>query len=330
MNAASHKYEIGRLQDLRLRVRSLKRLPSRSLFDWRTTFDTYAFHVGGRSELQFNIGVEDGQAEPWIRFVVAFSLELSQSLPSLKPLFPKIARFNDYVRTRPEVLAGFRMWHFNPGGRSPDRPIAPIEDDLIKVKTFIAVGRRVPASRVRASEILESFDRLLPIYRYVEATGTVRPPTATRAFRAGCPAFVLTAQRKVYALTVDVALRHKDLQGVVYERLCEEAGKANVRIEHELDVGLHVDAVVRQPAGYTFYELKVAPSPQACIRTAIGQLLEYSYWPSEERAVELVVLGEHSLDAAGRSYLDLLRSRFNLPLWYRRVDLAKRTLGSRH
>ncbi|MGH2403364.1 MAG: hypothetical protein ACRDGN_02765, partial [bacterium] len=67
----------------------------------RAIHPNYAFHVGGRTELQFNIGEEERDGQAVVRHGVAFSLELSQSLPSIEPLLPKIARFNDYVRERP-------------------------------------------------------------------------------------------------------------------------------------------------------------------------------------------------------------------------------------
>jgi hypothetical protein len=79
----------------------------------------------------------------------------------------------------------------------------------------------------------------------------------------------------------------------------------------------------------TFYELKVAPSVQACVRLAIGQLLEYAHWPSATRADELVVVGEGSPDDDTRAYLHLLRDRFKLPVWYRQLAITPPTLGPR-
>lgn len=50
-----------------------QRARGRAIGDSRTTFDSYAFHVGGRTELQFNIGLESGDED--LRYGVAFSLE---------------------------------------------------------------------------------------------------------------------------------------------------------------------------------------------------------------------------------------------------------------
>ena len=124
-----------------------------------------------------------------------------------------------------------------------------------------------------------------------------------------------------------MALRHKALQRALYDHLRAEVGPERVAIEYELDFGVRVDAAVNAPQGLSFYELKVAPSVQACVRSAVGQLLEYAYWPSAKRATELVVVGEPELDADAIEYLRLLRERFGLPLWYRQISLAPPTLG---
>ena len=85
----------------------------------------------------------------------------------------------------------------------------------------------------------------------------------------------------------------------------------------------------RAPRGLSFYEVKVAASFQSCIRLALGQLLEYAYWSSTDRAVELVVVGEHHPGDDGTMYLGALRDRFHLPICYRQVDLEAGTIGPR-
>lgn len=67
----------------------------------------YSFHSGGRSELQFNIGFEDGG---YFRYGVAFSLKPGRNLSDpVSVLQPKIQRFNAAVPVFP-VLRGLRMW----------------------------------------------------------------------------------------------------------------------------------------------------------------------------------------------------------------------------
>src|ERR1017187_3797533 len=51
-------HEIGRLQEIRKELKDLKHKAGRTIFGAQTIYDTYAFHNGGRTELQFNVGTE--------------------------------------------------------------------------------------------------------------------------------------------------------------------------------------------------------------------------------------------------------------------------------
>jgi hypothetical protein len=328
MNAAAVDFQIGHLSELRARLRSPKRVQKSQLFDWRTIFDSYAFHVGGRTELQFNIGTETIDAAPSIRAGLAFSLEPSRSLPDIVPLLPKIARFNEFVSERPEAVTEFSMWHFQNGERSPDRAVGPIGVELVEPKTFIFVGRHVPAAKVDSREMLAVFDALLPLYRYVESAVPLAATPTNREFIPGRPTFVFETTRTVKSVSVDVALRHKLLQTALHDALTKEAGAENVCTEHQIDAGLAVDCAVRTKSGMSFYEVKVATSVQACVRAAIGQLLEYAYWPAAARANELVIVGEHSAGSDDIAYMKFLRQRFHLPISYREMDLSKGKLRS--
>lgn len=222
------------------------------------------------------------------------------------------------------------MWHFDGAGtRSDDRPVSPIADALVVVDNFIALGRWTAVEKLGVLEILTDFDRLLPLYLHVESEGTpVVTPTGV-PFVPGCPAFVESASVSVPARTMDVALRHKALQPVLYRLLAHEFGEENVRIEYLLDYGGSVDAAVRQGKDLLFFELKTAPDVRSCMRAALGQLLEYSCWWSSDRASELIVVGEHEVDGSAGEYLRTLRERFRLPVWYRCLDAEAGTLGPR-
>ncbi|HYR91053.1 MAG TPA: hypothetical protein VE422_43755 [Terriglobia bacterium] len=329
LNQEATGFQIGNLQQLRMQLHRGERPAAKSIFDRRTIQDHYAFHVGGRTELQFNVATFEREGATVVRDGVAFALEPSQTLPTIEPLLPKIERFNDYVRSNPEDFYGFRMWHHTDGRLYPDHAVIPIDDELIVEGNFIMVGRWVPPSQVSIQQFLSDFDRLLPLYIYTES-GQARPQLLSPPpFRAGCPEFVTRTTASTPARTVDVALRHKALQGLLYTILSIEAGADNVAIEHPLELGGSVDAAVRRTNGFSFYELKVAPNVQSCMRSASGQLLEYAYWPSAARADELIVVGEHAPDAEERSYLELLRKRFGLPIFYRQINMETGRLGTK-
>jgi hypothetical protein len=82
------------------------------------------------------------------------------------------------------------------------------------------------------------------------------------------------------------------------------------------------DVVVRINQEYWFFEIKTPGSPRHCIREAVGQLLEYAYWPGAPEVTRLIVVGAGPLDETGQSYLASLRSRFHLPIDYEQVSCA--------
>lgn len=143
----------------------------------------YSFHWGGRSELQFNIGFEDGG---FFRYGVAFSLEPNRDLPDpVSVLTPKIRRFNDAVPAFP-VLRGLQMWWFENGHRSAIEVVQPIPGQRIKPEMFFFIGERVdvlargvtPAVLERAAAVMAS---LLPLYEQIEGDG--EPPSAYKVAR---------------------------------------------------------------------------------------------------------------------------------------------------
>jgi hypothetical protein len=78
---------------------------------------------------------------------------------------------------------------------------------------------------------------------------------------------------------------------------------------------------VRQGAEYIYYEIKTGLSAQSCIREALGQLLEYAYWPGAQLAARLVIIGEPPLDKYAKTYLETLQKEFSLPVEYRQFDM---------
>src|ERR1043166_3293653 len=81
-------------QEIRRRIHGLSRVRTKQIFSQQTTFAHYAFHSGGRNELQYNIGFEDEES---FRFGVAFSLEPSRTLPQPLLLRQKIEKLNTYI-----------------------------------------------------------------------------------------------------------------------------------------------------------------------------------------------------------------------------------------
>ncbi|PVE25791.1 hypothetical protein DC522_03185 [Microvirga sp. KLBC 81] len=323
LNRRAPSFRIGKLQELRTRLKSLKRRPGNTIFSHQTIFDEWAFHVGGRSELQFNIGIEGVHGQATIRYGVAFSFEPSRSLPSIDLLVPKAARFNEFLRLYPDLYDDMRMWHYLRSHRSSDYPPTIILPELVQPGIFIFLGRREEADSLDYDSVLRTFDRLLPLYEYVEggqgAQPTIEPTGTVFKFKAGCSPKASTTAATQVQRQLDVSLRHNELQTALYEHLVTKHGADSVGTELVSGNGARIDVVLRSADGYSFYEIKTAGSPRACIREAIGQLLEYAFWPGAQKASRLIVVGEPPLDNDGREYLRRLNERFPVPLVYKQV-----------
>jgi hypothetical protein len=319
INRDSSNFKVGSLQLLRKELKSLRRSAGNAIFTNATIFDDWAFHHGGRTELQFNIGLEPGKR---LRYGVAFSLETSRSLPSIDILIPKVRLFNEFVAVNAKSLSGFRMWHYRDGTRSPEHQPRSITEDLLEEGVFIFLGSIGRSTEVTSKKILSDFDRLLPIYKFVESCGILVPSDDSLAgfkFRSGFrkKKSKTTASRTEAQLSVD--LREAKLQKLLFDELCNEFGRANVGAETSNGIGGFIDVVRKTDTGYVYYEIKSGKLLQGCIRAALGQLLSYSYWSAAQRAEELVIVGEARLDDEGQFYSQTLRETFSLPVSYRHV-----------
>jgi hypothetical protein len=172
--AVSGGYKISALPELRKRYLHKIKLPS-AIFTEKTIFngaDQYAFHHGGRDEIQFNVGEEVVEGERITRISLAFSLEPSQSLHNPVGDLDRFRRsFNYCLETHPEFFSGFKMWYYREGVRYGDYAVQRIPDDWFQIDTFICLGVIIekPLSQLDDADyttILDEFDRLLPIYQF--------------------------------------------------------------------------------------------------------------------------------------------------------------------
>lgn len=316
----------GSLPEWRKAHKGMKSLPGMPFYSGlKNENRAYVFHVGGLSELQFNLGFEEAHGIRTFRHGIAFSLQTTRELPAIDRLVPKIARLNEYLHLYPEAFVGFEMWNWSDDTRSDNYPVAPIPDSQVKEGIFIFVGKLQPANAIHVGMILDDFDRLLPLYEFAEGTAPF-PAQAPESQRNG---FIWSPGNKVRAAattferpaqTVDKSLRHNQIQCALFVHLKSLYGDS-VSGEQLTADGTYIDVAVRQHGEYIYYEIKTGLSAQSCIREALGQLLEYSYWPGAERATLLIIVGEPPFDKGAKAYVETLRQQFSLPLEYRQFNM---------
>jgi hypothetical protein len=321
INKNSCGYDIGGLQEIRKSIKHMDRRAGSLIFDERTIKNDWAFHYGGRTEIQFNIGLE----KEGIRYGLAFSLETSLSLPDVSILYPKILKLNCLIQEEPELFSEYEMWHWQHGVRSSKRKVNQIEQQQIGGDTFIFFGKVMAANDIDIHGILQVFDKLLKIYKLVEES----QHQAINENETHVSEFVFKKKKRnlpqssCYAIVekaISITVRHSLIQLALLEKLEKEYKDENVSLENDCR-GNRIDIVVKHNENYYFYEVKVGITAKSCIRQAMGQILEYAYGNCKKEAAKIYVVGEPYLDNASKNYLNFLNAEFNIPINYLQITL---------
>jgi hypothetical protein len=189
---------------------------------------------------------------------------------------------------------------------------------------FVFMGKMQPIDSIDYELVVDDLDRLLAMYRFVEAkeeVPTLAGTTVDITFRPGCTVKKHYATASLAERILNIDLRHNELQLQLHSELQFEHGENRVATEWRTETG-NIDVVVRRENNrFWFYEIKTSLSARVCIREGLGQALEYSYWPGATEPEKLIIVGEPLLDHKAGQYLTTLRERFSFPIEYRQCRL---------
>ena len=143
------------------------------------TKEKFAFHYGGRKELQFNIGEDKMKTSNVFRYGIAFALQQDRTLHNPKAEFaPLIVRFNAFLRDNKDYFKDFDMWYYsNHKFVQYYTHVVPIDDQLFNPNNFIFIGKYFEKQTEQVDyedikEIVKTFDYLMPVYEYVQTKTT--------------------------------------------------------------------------------------------------------------------------------------------------------------
>jgi hypothetical protein len=137
-------------------------------------------------------------------------------------------------------------------------------------------------------------------------------------------------ERKGHGTTPKARLIHNELQNKLVKHLTKLYGADNIQTEAPTGAaGTSIDLVRKDGINFIFYEIKTSPSLKKCIREAIPQLLEYAYWPKEQRASELIIVSQNRPTTDAKNYLFHLRDVFQIPIHHETIDIATGLLSAR-
>ena len=161
MERIAADFEFGRLQDIRQRLKGRQRR-SKTIFKPATIHDNYAFHYGGRTELQFNIGFESEENDVRaLRHGVAISLKRGLSINAIdESILNRVDRLNEYLELHSDRFPDFRMYNsrYNRNDRSDFHALRPILPEVVDLDALIFIGKRQSADRVNVESILRDFE----------------------------------------------------------------------------------------------------------------------------------------------------------------------------
>jgi hypothetical protein len=127
-----------------------------------------------------------------------------------------------------------------------------------------------------------------------------------------------SVRKKVFNSESSFDPYHDKMQNAIFDLLKNEDIYDLVKIERD-----RVDIKARtKESAWHFFELKT-DNPKLSIRKAIGQIMEYAYYPSVLKAEKLIIVSDEEPDNDTQSYLNFIRSKFKIPIFYRAFDLLR-------
>ena len=92
--------------------------------------------------------------------------------------------------------------------------------------------------------------------------------------------------------------------------------------ENPVNIINYIDIAAKTKKGdIVFFEIKTATEARLCIRQALGQLMEYSFYPYEniKNAQKLIVVGSGTKTPEVTDYIKKLNNQFNIPIDYLQI-----------
>ncbi len=115
---------------------------------------------------------------------------------------------------------------------------------------------------------------------------------------------------------------HNEIQESLYQHLVQKHGSENVGMESNTGLSTKIDIAVKSKSGMVLYEVKSYPDVTISIREALGQLLEYAYYPTAiPNLKELIIVSHIPIEHTDKQYLDFLRKKTSLKIFYQSIDL---------
>jgi hypothetical protein len=190
-----------------------------------------------------------------------------------------------------------------------------VDDEAIKVKRYILHN----ISLQQAMNIIPEIDDFEPKQDVDE---NAEHPNST-----SLPSTPKKIKKTFNSFTREYENVHKEIQRGIVQYLRGKYPKASVSFENNKEINNgFIDIVVLNEGLRTYIEIKSYPSLRACIRAALGQLIEYSFFVDTNKADRLVISSQHPCTTEIDKFLSHLRTTINLNIYYAQFDSERKQL----
>jgi hypothetical protein len=131
-------------------------------------------------------------------------------------------------------------------------------------------------------------------------------------------------RKKVFNSDCEYDPYHDQMQNAIFE-LLKNSGKYDYKKVYIEKGRVDIKARTKQDTWH-YFELKT-DNPKQSIRKALGQILEYAYFPDTEKADKLIIVADEKPNENVINYLNHIRNKFDLPISYRHFDLETNELS---
>ncbi len=132
-------------------------------------------------------------------------------------------------------------------------------------------------------------------------------------------------RKKVFNSDCEYDPYHDQMQNAIFD-LLKTSGQYDYKKVFIEKGRVDIKAKTKQGTWH-YFELKT-DNPKQSIRKALGQILEYAYFPNTEKAEKLIIVADEKPNEDVIKYLDHIREKFELPITYRHFDLDTGVLSN--
>ena len=134
-------------------------------------------------------------------------------------------------------------------------------------------------------------------------------------------------ERIIKAGKIQIDPLHKKIQNAIVDLLKGQYSDLQMEscTDNTIKQRVDIKGFSKAEKEWHFFEVKTM-SAKRSIREALGQILEYAHYPTVDAAKKLFIVGPEPPDEKDKAYMQLLREKYNLQIWFRWYSFAENKL----